>query len=65
MSKNYSAEVLGRAGYQSMRADIASRMACGLLGKYNLKIPADQSTIAKLSVELADELIAQLARGDE
>lgn len=65
MANNYSAEVLGHADYQKMRADIASRIACGILGKYHLSYPSDQGIIASLSVELADRLIAELAKEDQ
>lgn len=32
----------------------------GLLTKYNLKTPADQEVVAKLSIELTDTLINEL-----
>lgn len=32
----------------------------GLLTKYTIKTPSDQSIITKLSIELADELLSEL-----
>lgn len=43
-----------------MRDYCAMHFMKELISKYNIKTPKDQVTIAKLSVELADELLKQL-----
>lgn len=40
--------------------ELSGKFLAALISKYNLKTPEDQLTVAKLSIELAQTLIAQL-----
>ena len=46
----------------TLRDYFAGQALCGLLAKYNLNAPSDQGTIAQMSYELADAMLAERGR---
>ena len=46
----------------TLRDYFAGQALCGLLSKYNLNAPSDQGTIAQMSYELADAMLAERSK---
>ena len=52
----------GWADGMTLRDYFAGQALCGLLSKYNLNAPSDQGTIAQMSYELADAMLAERSK---